>query len=332
MRQRRPSRPTSTQHLVRPSLLQGRPLPSAETHTDSVLDRLAAWARDEPPSPKEYEPNEGAGRLYPDPRRPSDVASQHSSAPGDDPGPSRWWTFARHRPTDSGSIPLSPSSPTRPPRRPRDGSRSMSIPWLTGSMLRRSQEQQQEAVAESELESPSTVRGVSTEDGRTGAASVDELGGATRLNNRSRLRIDMPPPNAQFTLAQNITPGWETPWTSAHPNGSGVRIGSSRDEASQHDEEKLTPWQRRRKRLRAYMMYNVYVPLVRRRARRRVLHCCLMDPRSYSACAISSSQLLPSPSPSGSAFWRSAAALSVLSDHLRASSRPLRMLDDIDPV
>ena len=40
-------------------------------------------------------------------------------------------------------------------------------------------------------------------------------------------------------------------------------MGSIPEQGSQHDEEKLTPWQRRRKRIRAYIMYNLYVPLVR---------------------------------------------------------------------
>ena len=127
-------------------------------------------------------------------------------------------------------------------------------------MLRRSQEQ---AVPDLDVEeaSPTTIRGV--ESSNELGELEDGYGRGSKLNNRSRLRIDMPPPDISFTLAQNATPGWETPWTSAHPNGSG-RIGSSRDDGSHHDEEKLTPWQKRRKRFRAYMMYNLYVPLVRR--------------------------------------------------------------------
>ncbi|KAI0756669.1 hypothetical protein C8Q80DRAFT_48399 [Daedaleopsis nitida] len=211
----------------------------------TYINTAPPWARDEPPSPKEHEPSEGARHLFPDPHRPSDAASLNSSAP-DDPGPSRWWTFTRHRPTDSGSIPLSPSAPRT--RRPRDGAgRSMTIPWL----LRRSQEDDDtDGQAQAQTESVSTVHGTDPGESDAGAA-----------RNRSRLRIDMPATNAPFTLAQNATPGWETPWTSAHPNRSGSHLSSIREQREEH-EEKLTPWQRRRKRLRAYVMYNLYVPLL----------------------------------------------------------------------
>ncbi|RPD81988.1 hypothetical protein L226DRAFT_528198 [Lentinus tigrinus ALCF2SS1-7] len=219
----------------------------------TYINTAPPWARDEPPSPNENEPSQSARHL-PSPHRPSDAASFQSSAP-DDPGPSRWWTFARHRPTDSGSIPLSPSSP-RPTRRPRDGSRSMSIPWLTASVLRRSQEQQEEEDGEGSPSSQHTATARETDpDG-------SDHGAPPRLSNRSRLRIDMPPTNAPFTLAQTRTPGWDTPWTSAHPNGTGSIVQSTREQGSHHDDEKLTPWQRRRKRLRAYMLYNIYVPLL----------------------------------------------------------------------
>ena len=124
----------------------------------------------------------------------------------------------------------------------------MSIPWLTASVLRRSQDQEEG--------SPATLHDEPEQD-------ISDSGATPRLNNRSRLRIDMPPTNAPFTLAQNRTPGWETPWTSAHPNNVSSMDGQMHQErGSDDDDEKLTPWRRRRKRLRAYMMYNVYVPLV----------------------------------------------------------------------
>ncbi|KAI0715263.1 hypothetical protein C8Q76DRAFT_451039 [Earliella scabrosa] len=231
----------SKSHSVRSS----RAAPST---IKTYINTAPPWARDEPPSPKEHEPTEGARHL-PDPHRPSDAVSFQSSAP-DDPGPSRWWTFARHRPTDSGSIPLSPS-PQRTARRLPHPPRSMSIPWLSVSVLRRSNEHDD---GEQPAESPSTAHATDLEG--------SESGGTPRQVNRSRLRIDMPATNTSFTLAQNRTPGWETPWTSAHPNGSAERMGSIPEQGSQHDEEKLTPWQRRRKRIRAYIMYNLYVPLL----------------------------------------------------------------------
>ncbi|KAI0361251.1 hypothetical protein OH77DRAFT_1516247 [Trametes cingulata] len=231
----------SKSHSVRSS----RAAPST---VKTYINTAPPWARDEPPSPGDNEPQEGA-KQFPDTRRPSDVASFQSSAP-EDPGPSRWWSFARHRPMDSGSMPLSPSTQQqRPARRPRDGSRSMSIPWFTTSYLRRSQEQEQEE------DSPTTLR---ESDGEGSGGS-----GTPRANPRGRLRIDMPPTNAPFTLSHSRTPGWDTPWTSSHPGGMETNQDPHGQEAgSHHDDEKLTPWQRRRKRFRAYMMYNIYVPLL----------------------------------------------------------------------
>ncbi|KAI0778517.1 hypothetical protein BD413DRAFT_465477 [Trametes elegans] len=213
----------------------------------TYINTAPPWARDEPPSPNEHEPTERA-KQFPDPARPSDVTSLQSSAP-EDPGPSRWWAFTRHRPMDSGSMPLSPApQPPRPARRPRDGSRSMTIPWFNVSYLRRSSQEQ-------DGDSPTTLR----ESDRETVESD-----TPRTHPRSRLRIDMPPTaSGPFTLAHNRTPGWDTPWTSSHPSGMDDHHDpQSFDVGSHHDEEKLTPWQRRRKRFRAYMMYNIYVPLL----------------------------------------------------------------------
>ncbi|KAI0375339.1 hypothetical protein BV20DRAFT_960455 [Pilatotrama ljubarskyi] len=227
----------SKSHSVRSS----RAAPST---VKTYINTAPPWARDEPPSPGDNEPQEGA-KHFPDARRPSDVGSFQSSAP-EDPGPSRWWSFARHRPMDSGSMPLSPGSQERQARRLRDGSRAMSIPWFTTSYLRRSQEQDDD--------SPTTLR----ESDGEGSGS-----GTPQANPRSRLRIEMPPTNAPFTLSHSRTPGWDTPWTSSHPGGMETNYDPHGQETgSHHDDEKLTPWQRRRKRFRAYMMYNIYVPLL----------------------------------------------------------------------
>ncbi|EIW64429.1 uncharacterized protein TRAVEDRAFT_158679 [Trametes versicolor FP-101664 SS1] len=218
---------------------------AATSTVKTYINTAPPWAREEPPSPGEHEPHEGA-RHFPDFRRPSDVASLQSSAP-EDPGPSRWWAFARHRPMDSGSMPLSPTEQEqqRPPRRPRDGGRSMSIPWFSSSQFRRSQEHE---------EGSPTLR----ESDREGSES-----GTPQANPRSRLRIDMPPTSGPFTLSHSRTPGWDTPWTSSHPIGTDESHDPhALDTGSLHDDEKATPWQRRRKRFRAYMMYNVYVPLL----------------------------------------------------------------------
>ncbi|KAI9058852.1 hypothetical protein FKP32DRAFT_1740267 [Trametes sanguinea] len=238
-----PSASTSTfskSHSVRSSRV-------APSTVKTYINTAPPWARDEPPSPNEHDHHE---RHFPDSRRPSDVASLQSSIP-EDPGPSRWWSFARHRPMDSGSAPLSPGSqlepPQRPTRRPREGSRSMSIPWFNVSYLRRSQGEEDE-------ESPTTLR----ESDREEVQSV-----TPHATPRNRLHIDMPPTAGPFTLAHSRTPGWDTPWTSSHPSGLDAHHEPHLPETgSHHDDEKLTPWQRRRKRLRAYMMYNLYVPLL----------------------------------------------------------------------
>ena len=67
----------------------------------------------------------------------------------------------------------------------------MSIPWLTASVLRRSQDQEEG--------SPATLHDEPEQD-------ISNSGVTPRLNNRSRLRIDMPPTNAPFTLIQNRKP------------------------------------------------------------------------------------------------------------------------------
>ena len=157
-------------------------------------------------------------------------------------------------------MPLSPGSQQqqeqqssgtqRPARRPREGSRSVTLPWFNVSYLRRSQDQERE-----DDDSPTTLR----ESDREGSQS-----GTPQATPRNRLHIDMPPTSGPFTLAHNRTPGWDTPWTSSHPGGmEDTHEPYTNESGSHHDDEKLTPWQRRRKRLRAYMMYNLYVPLVR---------------------------------------------------------------------
>lgn len=85
----------------------------------------------------------------------------------------------------------------------------------------------------------------------------------------SDLRIDIPPPPSKpYTLAHNATPGWDTPWSSRAPRSStrATHPYHSADEHPDndgHDDEKLSTWDARRKRFRAYILYNAYVPLVR---------------------------------------------------------------------
>ncbi len=86
------------------------------------------------------------------------------------------------------------------------------------------------------------------------------------------LSITLPTPVANpFTLTHNATPGWETPWT-ARPTAQGPSRSEERDDAygfgdvehasSSTSSKEITVWQRRKKRLRAFILSNTYVPLV----------------------------------------------------------------------
>ena len=71
-----------------------------------------------------------------------------------------------------------------------------------------------------------------------------------------------------LTIAQNDTPGWDTPWTPrAQPlpsmSGDAEARETNADESSGSGKEQdLTVWARRRKRLRVFFLNNTYVPLV----------------------------------------------------------------------
>ncbi|EJD03839.1 uncharacterized protein FOMMEDRAFT_121107 [Fomitiporia mediterranea MF3/22] len=61
---------------------------------------------------------------------------------------------------------------------------------------------------------------------------------------------------APITIAQNRTPGWDTPW-SAQASITNVNVSPDSSPG-----EKRTKWYHRRKRLRAFMLTNNYVPLL----------------------------------------------------------------------
>jgi hypothetical protein len=76
------------------------------------------------------------------------------------------------------------------------------------------------------------------------------------------LTIDLPPPpTASFTLAQSRTPGWDSPWTAraARNDHSQAQDLFGYDE---DEDEKLTRWSARKKRLRRFVLTNTYVPLL----------------------------------------------------------------------
>ena len=161
------------------------------------------------------------------------MTSYHSSIADENiAGPSRWWAFTRPRPDDAAAQPLAPNA-----ARHRD--RSLSVSWLPTSLSRRPGE-----------------HGAAAHD-RDGAGAAD-FGPAAH----DRLHIDLPPiQQSPITLAQTRTPGWETPWT---PRAPGVSWSVDIEESDSHenDGEKLSKWQRRKKRIRVYMLTNTYVPLV----------------------------------------------------------------------
>ncbi|KAI5124623.1 hypothetical protein M0805_004233 [Coniferiporia weirii] len=88
------------------------------------------------------------------------------------------------------------------------------------------------------------------------------------------LHIPLPTP-APFTLSQNRTPGWETPWSPrvGQPlpamNGQGSNLGTRESSPGLANgfgeitqERGRTRWYYRRKALRAFILNNTYVPLL----------------------------------------------------------------------
>ncbi|KAG6885453.1 hypothetical protein C0993_001533 [Termitomyces sp. T159_Od127] len=155
-----------------------RPPPPVTTVV--TTPRPLAWARDEPPSPKDCASVTDTTHG-PDPR-PSDAASYLTNP--EDP-PSRWWSFtlprtARYQPQSN-----APSPTTAKPE--RKSIKDISISWLpTPSPAR-------ETV-------PSTRKG-KEKDAESG-----------QPNDRGHdWALTLPPPLASDTLSHNMTPGWDDP-------------------------------------------------------------------------------------------------------------------------
>jgi len=154
--------------------------------------------------------------------------------------PSRWWAFTLPRPSKHDP----PSSANKPERKPlKQG--SMSITWRP-------------------KEIPSFSK-------RTEKIGEESNGGQHPRDWNLSIAI---PPTAQpsFTLSQNHTPGWETPWTS-RPDAQGPTRRSADEHESDYglnDEESLTrnsikhgtPWKRRKRLIRTFVLTNQYIPLV----------------------------------------------------------------------
>lgn len=222
----------------------------------SILTSVA-WARDEPPSPLDDGPASASKEYLSDHTRPSaDIASFQSSLPDDNAaGPSRWWAFTRHRPDLSLTSALSRRQQSTDDEltlrgsHSRDRSKSLGWPRLGASLSRRSQDE-------------------STFPSRTNEAKDSPR--TIKRANTPNFHIDLPPPEPVMTLAHNMTPGWDSPWTPRPPadlvsrirsNGNGT-IHEEETDSREEGHEKLGTWARRRKKYRIFMLTNVYVPLV----------------------------------------------------------------------
>lgn len=166
----------------------------------------------------------------------SDIGSlQSSNSP-----PSRWWLFTSPRPREQLASEYNDSAKTE--KKPTHSFKERSISWLPASAA---------ALREGTWKAEKPAE--SSEQGRR-----RDWG----------LQIALPTPSAApFTLAQNATPGWETPWTSRP-----AAQGPSRDDAYDFGEVEPasssststddTVWRSRKKRLRSFILSNTYVPLV----------------------------------------------------------------------
>ncbi|KAF5377453.1 hypothetical protein D9615_005304 [Tricholomella constricta] len=209
----------------------------------STVITTPPWARDEPPSPKDHttsliEANHATES------RPSDVASYTTS----NLDTSRWWSFTlprtnRHQPL---------AEP--PPKPERKGLKDLSISaWLPTSssireghsFLRKEKEKERDP-----------------ENAHPNGAAGREWG----------MSIALPtPPAAPYTLAHNVTPGWDSPWSPRmaaqgpvhnHDRNSSYGLNQVDDDESIRSLNTTSIWCRRKQRLRAFILTNTYVPLL----------------------------------------------------------------------
>ncbi|KAJ7492511.1 hypothetical protein FB451DRAFT_1218600 [Mycena latifolia] len=196
------------------------------------------WAKDEPPSPTE-EPFTDTHHAIES--RPS-VASFGSTYASNEP--SRWWAFTRPR-GDSDAAPEQ-LMPQAKPDRKSVSFKDRSISWL-----------------------PTQRDGSSTALPRR----YRQQSRASSINRNWNLSITLPtPPAASFTLQHSVTPGWDVPWTSRvgaqgppgrhNSDGSGFTEDDDADDSPVDPGKHTTVWGRRRKRLRAFILSNSYVPLL----------------------------------------------------------------------
>lgn len=240
-------------------------------HDAHTFALISAWARDEPPSPLDQhlplaspatsiQPRPSQSGLSTTAESTGSI-SNHTATPYGQKDEPLWWMFTR-RGRQEGPPQRSPSARHNWPtlnsksggsgeKRERPMRERARTTWLAGAQRVRHNLPEP---AEGDPDPPS-----------------DE-----EQHRRSwGLHIPLPTPTP-FTISQNRTPGWETPWSprSNHSlntvNGQGSNLGTHRTSLSPPngvdetpDGRKRTKWYYRRKATRAFIINNNYVPLVR---------------------------------------------------------------------
>jgi hypothetical protein len=150
-------------------------------------------------------------------------------------------------------------------------------------------------------------------EGGSSADTSDPLLRPPRMHDRG-LTIRMPQTSQAdaFTAHHAQTPGWSSPWAPRlgdhrqgmdywRTNGSGTEHDPRDSSASGLDAG--TPWQRRRKLARAYLLNNVYVPLVNNSDICGEYLSHTQSSSSVSSTSLSPRLLLPSLFEYGSTRW-----------------------------
>ncbi|KAH7931111.1 hypothetical protein BV22DRAFT_30202 [Leucogyrophana mollusca] len=201
--------------------------------TSRTVITAPPWAQDEPPSPTD-KPDEADRPRTAFDYRPSDVTSSRSSfgglAASGSTNESHWWTFARPRPT---RLFYGESTDQRTDRRAVNFKDRPS--WLLPGS-RRSHYDPGFIPSARELE-PTHHRG------------------------GSALHLSIPP-TVPFTVSHNKTPGWDTPWQPPDTRGEYSHIGMSGGYRHDGFAEKDNNARSRKKRFRAFILTNIYVPLL----------------------------------------------------------------------
>ncbi|KAF8922434.1 hypothetical protein CPB85DRAFT_1427744 [Mucidula mucida] len=185
---------------------------------------------DEPPSPTELP---SLADFHSESRASVIGSLQSSNSP-----PSRWWPFTLPRPRDYLTADFDDYAKTE--KKPQHSFKDRSMSWLPASAAALRDGAWKEKPAESSEQARRRDWG---------------------------LQISLPTPSAApFTLAQNSTPGWETPWTArvaaqGPTREDGFDFGDF-EHVSSSSSSKETPWRSRKKQLRTFILSNTYVPLL----------------------------------------------------------------------